>query len=949
MGKAVSDLVTLNMGLENIKMATASKSRFSGAVSLLVTICLLSIPAYAKYSGGAGEPDDPYQIATAAELILLGNSPEDYDKHFILTADIDLNPYIRGRKVFDRAVIAPEIDKMGMDIYNSPSFRGVFDGNGHKISHLTISGESYLGLFGRISFGAQVFNLGLEAVDVYGNGSHVGGLVAYNEGDLINCYSTGAVGGKNYVGGLVGSNSDFFYDPYDLLNSLIQECFSTCTVIGNSGIGGFVGWNHGNVIACYSTGQVSGDSFIGGLVGINGVYPPDLGWQGTISDCYSTGQVSSTQGIVGGLVGSNTAGTVTRCYSTGSIDGSYDVGGLVGLNKDTENQDAVTQCFWDIQTSSLTISDGGSGKTTTEMQMAGTFFEAGWDFVDETENGTDDIWKIVDGVGYPCLSWQKFNGGTGEPNNPYLISTADQLRAIGDSILFDKYFMLIADIDLDPNIPGNEIFIDRPYIKFFGGTLDGNGHSISNMVIESYYTGRGGNSSHLGLIGHLSLYGTVKNIQLQNITILGVGHYVGALLGSNRGLVLRCSVTGSVCGESFIGGLVGSNYGDIVSCSAFCSVELVPGGPVGAAGGLLGYNSYGCIYNCYAIGTVTGTESVGGLIGENYSYISNCYAKGTVTGEESVGGLVGGNTGYVSNCYAIGTVTGNEFVGGLIGNNKHSHPTVSQCYAACEIIAGPNDSIGGLVGKSSGRSINSFWDIKVSGQDISAGGIGLPTAELQDTVTYLSAGWDLAGETSNGLADIWTIAEPNTYPQLTRLIDQYPITQLSGSGIPDDPYEIAMATDLVAINDYDINAHYVLVADIDMSGMVWATAPIFFFDGTLDGQGHTISNLTIQGGSYLGLFAKIITHGVVTNLTIQNADIIGHRFVGALAGESYGHITNCHVTGNITGENYVAGLVGLAKILYWTTLEEYISDCTSNVVLSGDDHVHDIANALFYD
>jgi hypothetical protein len=316
-----------------------------------------------------------------------------------------------------------------------------------------------------------------------------------------------------------------------------------------------------------------------------------------------------------------------------------------------------------------------------------------------------------------------------------------------------------------------------------------------------------------------------------------------------------------------------------------------------------------------------------------------------------VGGLVGHNYGYgcIYNCYVIGTVTGEKDLGGLIGKNIYSHATVSQCYAACEVVANPNDSIGGLIGTNSGRSINNFWDIHVSGQEISAGGTGLPTAKLQDTVTYVSAGWDLAGETYNGLANIWTIAEPNTYPQLTRLTDQYPITQLSGSGTPDDPYEIATATDLVAINDYDINANYVLVADIDMSGMVWATAPIFFFNGTLDGQGYTISNLTIEGGSYLGLFAKILTNGVVTNLTIQDADIIGHRNIGALAGESYGRITDCHVTGSVTGESFVAGLVGLAKIFYWTTLEEYISDCTADVVLSGNNHVHNIANEQFYD
>jgi len=48
--------------------------------------------ASAKYSGGTGEPNDPYQIATAVDLIALGEEPNDYDKHFILTAAIDLDP-----------------------------------------------------------------------------------------------------------------------------------------------------------------------------------------------------------------------------------------------------------------------------------------------------------------------------------------------------------------------------------------------------------------------------------------------------------------------------------------------------------------------------------------------------------------------------------------------------------------------------------------------------------------------------------------------------------------------------------------------------------------------------------------------------------------------------------------------------------------------------------------
>jgi len=67
----------------------------------------------------------------------------------------------------------------------------------------------------------------------------------------------------------------------------------------------------------------------------------------------------------------------------------------------------VTASFWDIDTSGQATSAGGTGKTTVQMQTQSTFTDAGWDFVGETANGTDDIWRMcVDGVEYPKLYWQ---------------------------------------------------------------------------------------------------------------------------------------------------------------------------------------------------------------------------------------------------------------------------------------------------------------------------------------------------------------------------------------------------------------------------------------------------------------------------------------------------------------------------------------------------------------
>ena len=131
-------------------------------------------------------------------------------------------------------------------------------------------------------------------------------------------------------------------------------------------------------------------------------------YQGQVTDCYAAGAVSGGW-YVGGLLGQNGAVTdagqfaiVTRCYSTGLVTGTgYSIGGLVG-----GNLTAVGGSFWNTQTSGQATSAGGTGKTTAQMQTAGTFLNAGWDFVGETAHGTEDIWRILEGRDYPRLSWQ---------------------------------------------------------------------------------------------------------------------------------------------------------------------------------------------------------------------------------------------------------------------------------------------------------------------------------------------------------------------------------------------------------------------------------------------------------------------------------------------------------------------------------------------------------------
>jgi hypothetical protein len=298
----------------------------------------LDAVATKKYAGGTGEPNDPYQIATAEDLIALGETPEDYDKHFILTADIDLDPNLPGRKVFDKAVIAPDVKQMTWGIEGTP-FTGVFDGNGYTISYLTVNGPGCLGLFGWLS--GEVKDLGVVRVNISGSEDCVAGLVGASSGTIADCYASGTVSGHMDVGGLVGQNGVRIGNRFD------------------------------------------------GLV-----------FSGSINDSYSNCDVMGVT-IVGGLVGFNYAGEITRCYSSGAVLGVEQAGGLVG-----KDDARITECFWDMETSNQVTSIGGTGLTTAEMQTASTFLDAGWDFGDETENGTEDFWSICEGTNYPRLVWQ---------------------------------------------------------------------------------------------------------------------------------------------------------------------------------------------------------------------------------------------------------------------------------------------------------------------------------------------------------------------------------------------------------------------------------------------------------------------------------------------------------------------------------------------------------------
>ena len=409
-------------------------------VGIAIVLLTAGSVSLARYSGGIGEPNDPYRIATPNDLNDIGNHVEDFNKCFVMVNDINLSQYTGTQ--FN---IIGETDGW----YSSNAFHGVFDGNGHTISNFTYtcSGVEYVGLFVAlgVSLGevpGQIKNLSLKDPNIHaelasvvgllvgrfasglisdcsvsggtlsgdkdpdGLFCHVGGLVGRSDGAVSNCHVSctiewdASVNMLGFVGGLIGTN---FGNDMQASPGFVEDCSSEGIVWGlNCEGGGLVGWNVDATISrCYSSSTVWADYQVGGLIGSNNSDDRVA----RISDCYALTSVSGETSTyaIGGLVGYNWDGVLENCYAAGSVSTEPNAGGLVG----EDNGGSYSACFWnntvnpDVNGISNTTNPNLIGKTTSEMQTENTFTDAGWDLV--------EIWGIGEGQTYPFL--RKYSAG----------------------------------------------------------------------------------------------------------------------------------------------------------------------------------------------------------------------------------------------------------------------------------------------------------------------------------------------------------------------------------------------------------------------------------------------------------------------------------------------------------------------------------------------------------
>ena len=281
------------------------KKRFL-ALLLVLTMVFSLMPAAlaADTLSGSGTEDDPYLLATAADLKAfrdMANAEASSKLCATLTADIDLGG--EAWTPFEGPTVGG-------------AYAGTFDGANHTIKGLSVNltSNAGAGLFGTVC-GATIKNLKVEGNVSASSSAFVGGIVGrtLTSATIDSCSFAGTVtstkksGASNATAGIVGKVKTG--------TVTITNCANTATVNGNgniaAGILGYGGSNKVTIENCYNTGAISGQWYASGICGSSTVKAQTS----SIRNCYNSGTITATNG--GGYYAGITAnfkGTISNSY-----------------------------------------------------------------------------------------------------------------------------------------------------------------------------------------------------------------------------------------------------------------------------------------------------------------------------------------------------------------------------------------------------------------------------------------------------------------------------------------------------------------------------------------------------------------------------------------------------------------------------------------------------------
>ena len=561
----------------------------------------------------------------------------------------------------------------------------------------------------------------------YSNVKYVGGIAGeiLSDGQSIrNCKNYGAVSGSSDVGGIVG---DFNFGP----GNVLEDCYTGgyCTLYGVGQPGSIQGINlEGKAVSMHTitfgenvlglvnvnpTADFEGQNYYAaGMQIILNLYPDSGTPEGYLARFYLNG----VQQLTGNDIEiTMPAENVTVTSSNPVRDIGYSQWVSVSLSQESFDYDGSAQ----VPTVTVTDTKDGTPVTLTEG--------IGYEVISPANPVSPGIYTLtINGLGsfggtvtrqYSIMTPDMWPG-FGTEAKPYLILTTGHLDLLADSVNGGKdqsgvFFRLDADLD----------YSNKPYVTIgtvdyqFKGTFNGNGHSISNVVIQA-------NDDSQALFGCIGAGGSVSGLTLGEGSSIEGRNYIGGIAALCLGTISDCSTAEGVAIRAYsnAGGIVGmlQSTGRILNCQNRADVYS----DTNRSGGIVGYMYGEEVSGCINYGSVeNGNSTAGGIAGELVygKIVKDCVNEGSVSGRYPVGGIVGISEGGISNCLNLGSVVtslGYNFqIGGIAGYKGAGNLSNSYYAGAC--------SVGGINGSdAAGQAMRGYT---VSGESgLAIGLIGTP-------------------------------------------------------------------------------------------------------------------------------------------------------------------------------------------------------------------------------
>ncbi|CCQ36811.1 probable secreted glycoprotein [Natronomonas moolapensis 8.8.11] len=508
----------------------------------------------------------------------------------------------------------------------------------------------------------------------------------------------------------------------------------------------------------------------------------------------------------------------------------------------------------------------------------------------------------------------------------------------------------------------------------FTGTFDGNSHTVSGLTVDRPDTNGVGLFAAADEARFTNLRLASVNITGGENTGGLAGQLVSDNIDTKDGFVGNVSVNGTVTGELDTAGVVGHGYDITLEDQVVFTGRVVGSDEVGGILGRSSSDT--TVSTSYVRATVEADEArgrvhgdnadAGGLVGNsgNPSDFTNVYTVGSVTGDVAGSIVGGGNVPSTFEDVYWDTDKGpNDAVGGYEPNGVVTALSTAEMQGVTaeenmdfdwagtwqsvagdypvfqwEAAAVGESSIAGIDAPDTTAVVNETGGVTVVATDefgnrlestsisvdATDGLSGINTGDTETTDSNGQATFTFTEETA-GTYDLTFSADESITDTATVTIREgvnCAVVEYSGDGSTDDPYEIDSLAKLQCINQ-DLDAHYELVSDVDASATSgWNNEKGFEpignssqpFTGTFDGNDSTISELVIDRPQTegIGLFGHVGTDGEVRNATLEAAEVTGGDEVGVVVGDSAGSVTNVTASGNVTGDEYVGGVVGYA-------------------------------------